>query len=61
MSDFVAAIGLVFVIEGLIYGGFPALAKKLALEVLSTPEHYLRFAGLVAIAVGVGVVWLARG
>ena len=56
-----AAIGLVLVIEGLVYGGFPSLAKRLASEVLSTPEQALRLAGLAAIAIGVGIVWLARG
>ncbi|RUV70102.1 MAG: DUF2065 family protein [Mesorhizobium sp.] len=61
MQDFLAAIGLVLVVEGLVYGGFPGLAKKLAGEVLSMPENALRVAGLVAIAVGVGLVWLVRG
>ncbi|RWO93915.1 DUF2065 family protein, partial [Mesorhizobium sp.] len=35
MQDFLAAMGLVLVIEGLVYGGFPGLARKLATEVLS--------------------------
>ncbi|KQZ81413.1 hypothetical protein ASD64_10520 [Mesorhizobium sp. Root157] len=61
MQDFLAAIGLVFVVEGLIYGGFPKLAKRLAGEVLAMPEGALRAAGLAAIAVGVGIVWLVRG
>ncbi len=61
MADFLAAMGLVLVIEGLVYCGFPSLAKRLATEVLSTPENALRIGGLVAIAIGVGVVWLARG
>ena len=61
MTDFVAAIGLVLVIEGLVYGGFPGLARKLAAEVLGTPENALRIGGLAAIAFGVGIVWLARG
>lgn len=61
MTDFFAAIGLVLVIEGIVYSGFPVLARKLAAEVLSTPENVLRIGGLVAIAAGVGVVWLARG
>jgi uncharacterized protein YjeT (DUF2065 family) len=61
VQDFLAAIGLVLVIEGLVYGGFPALARKLAAEVLSMPENVLRIGGLVAIAVGVGIVWLVRG
>jgi uncharacterized protein YjeT (DUF2065 family) len=59
--DFIAAVGLVLVVEGLVYCGFPGLAKRLASEVLATPENTLRTAGLVAIAVGVGVVWLVRG
>lgn len=61
MQDFLAAIGLVLVIEGLIYGGFPGLARKLANEVLSMPENALRIGGLAAIAVGVAIVWLVRG
>ena len=61
VSDFIAAIGLVLVVEGLVYGGFPSLAKRLATEVLATPEQTLRIAGLLAIAGGVGIVWLVRG
>ncbi|RVD33145.1 DUF2065 family protein, partial [Mesorhizobium sp. M4B.F.Ca.ET.019.03.1.1] len=30
MQDFLAAMGLVLVVEGLVYGGFSGLAKKLA-------------------------------
>lgn len=61
MEDFLAAMGLVLVVEGLVYGGFPGLAKKLATEVLATPEQTLRVLGLCSIAAGVGVVWLVRG
>lgn len=61
MSDFLVAIGLVLVVEGVVYGGFPALAKRLATEVLGTSENTLRVAGLVTIAIGVGIVWLVRG
>lgn len=61
MADFLAAFGLVLVVEGLVYGGFPGLARKLAVEVLQTPESVLRTGGLVAIAAGVGIVWLVRG
>ena len=61
MGDFIAAIGLVLVIEGVAYGGFPQLAKKLGVEVQTVPENVLRLGGLVAIAAGVGIVWLVRG
>ena len=40
--------------------GFPGLAKRLATEVLATPEPVLRVGGVVAIAGGVAMVWLAR-
>lgn len=61
MQDFLAAIGLVLVVEGLVYGGFPALARRLAAEVLQTPENVLRIGGLASIAIGVCIVWLVRG
>ena len=61
MSDLVAALGLVLVLEGIIYGGMPAFAKRLAAEVVSIPEGALRVGGLVAMALGVGIVWLVRG
>ena len=61
MSDFLAALGLLFVFEGLLYGGFPFLAKRLARDVGEAPETMLRIAGIVALAVGVAIVWLVRG
>ncbi|MBI1619621.1 DUF2065 domain-containing protein [Aquamicrobium zhengzhouense] len=61
MSDLIVAIGLVLVIEGVLYGGLPQLAKRLAAEALSMPEQAMRVAGLVSIALGVAIVWLVRG
>jgi uncharacterized protein YjeT (DUF2065 family) len=60
VDDFLVALGLVLVIEGVLYGGVPNLARRLAAEVLSTPEQTLRTAGLVAAAIGVGIIWLVR-
>ncbi|MBN7762793.1 MULTISPECIES: DUF2065 family protein [Nitratireductor] len=61
MSDFLAALGLVLVIEGLVYGGMPGLAKRLAEQVLEMPDSALRTAGITAMMLGVFVVWLVRG
>jgi uncharacterized protein len=61
MADLLAALGLVFVIEGLIYGGFPRLAKRLAAEMQDVPDATLRYGGLGAITFGVFIVWLVRG
>lgn len=54
-------MGLVLVFEGLVYGGFPGAMKRLAAQMADIPENALRIFGLVAIALGVGIVWLIRG
>ena len=61
MSDLFVALGLVLVIEGVLYGGLPQLAKRLAAEALSAPEPVLRIGGLICVAAGVLIVWLVRG
>jgi uncharacterized protein YjeT (DUF2065 family) len=61
MSDFLAALGLVFVIEGLVFAAFPTQAKRAMMSVLETPETTLRMIGLVSALIGLVVVWLARG
>ncbi len=61
MQDLFVALGLLLVIEGVVYGGMPQLARRLAAEVLAAPEAWLRGAGIAAAAFGVIIVWLARG
>jgi uncharacterized protein len=61
MFDFVVAIGLVLVIEGLIFAAFPAAAKRMAASALTTPDTSLRIAGVVSALIGLVVVWLVRG
>lgn len=61
MSDFLAAVGLLFVFEGLLYGGFPFFAKKLARDASEAPEGLLRIAGMAALCLGVFIVWMVRG
>jgi hypothetical protein len=61
MSDFLAALGLVFVIEGLVFAAFPEAAKRAMNSVLETPDLSLRLIGIGSAVVGVFVVWLVRG
>lgn len=60
MSDFLAALGLVFVIEGLIFAAFPGHGKKALQSVTETPEGTLRIIGICSAVVGLLVVWLVR-
>jgi uncharacterized protein YjeT (DUF2065 family) len=61
MSDFLVAIGLVFVIEGLVFAAFPNAAKKAVAAVAETPDMSLRIIGIGSAFVGLVVVWLMRG
>ena len=61
MTDFLVAVGLVFVIEGLVFAAFPHASKRAIISVLETPEHLLRAVGVVCAALGVLVIWLVRG
>jgi uncharacterized protein YjeT (DUF2065 family) len=61
MSDFLAALGLVFVIEGLVFAAFPNAAKKAVASVLETSDPHLRLIGIGSAIVGLIVVWLVRG
>ncbi|MEZ5841133.1 MAG: DUF2065 domain-containing protein [Hyphomicrobiales bacterium] len=61
MTDFIAAVGLVFVIEGLLYAVMPGRLKRMIAAMLDTPDNTLRYAGLMAAALGVVIVWLVRG
>ena len=60
MTDFLAALGLVFVIEGLVFAALPAQAKRAMQSVLDTPEASLRLIGIGSALVGLILVWLVR-
>ena len=61
MSELVSALGLVLVAEGLLYALAPGAAKRLAESVRDMPPDALRTGGVIAVAIGVGIVWLVRG
>jgi len=60
MSDLVAAIGLIFAIEGIVFAAFPLSAKRAMAAALDIPDGRLRIAGLAAAIVGVAIVWVVR-
>jgi len=60
MSDLIVAIGLIFVIEGLLYATFPEAMKKMMSLALSMPDTSMRTGGLFAAAGGIVIIWLAR-
>ena len=61
MTDLVVGLGLVLVVEGLIWALAPGLAKKMLETATTTPEQLLRTIGASTVAAGVAMVWLVRG
>lgn len=60
MVEFVTALGLVFVIEGVLYAFIPERMRRVMRVTEQVPADKLRVAGALGVALGVGIVWLAR-
>jgi uncharacterized protein YjeT (DUF2065 family) len=60
MHDLLVALGLVLVIEGLIWAVAPDTGRRLMELASQTPNSSLQIAGWSAVALGVAIVWLLR-
>jgi uncharacterized protein YjeT (DUF2065 family) len=61
MIDLATAVALVLVLEGLLWAVSPGAMKRAAAMALGLADEQLRLGGLVAVALGVLLVWLVRG
>jgi hypothetical protein len=61
MTDFLTALALVLVIEGLFLAIVPHRLKQILAMLEAVPPESLRVGGLAAAALGVFLVWLLRG
>lgn len=61
MDDFLAAVCIAFVIEGILYALFPDAMRRMIARVLGMPEPQVRMVGLVTAGAGVLGLWLVRG
>jgi uncharacterized protein YjeT (DUF2065 family) len=60
VADFLTAIGLAIAIEGSLYGLFPEAMKRFMLQVVEQTDISIRWAGMIATILGVGLIWLVR-
>ena len=60
MPELLMALGLVLVIEGLLYALVPGHLKAMMLSLQKLPDDQMRVGGVSAMAVGVMIVWVAR-
>ncbi len=60
MTDLMTAIGLIFLIEGLIIAIFPSRIKIMLKLIESIPENKLRLTGIISIIFGFIIVWYIK-
>lgn len=60
MDEFLAALALVMVIEGVLPFLSPGAMRKYMLQMLQMDDRTLRITGLVSMLVGLGLLYLVR-
>jgi uncharacterized protein len=59
-ADFLIGVGILFVIEGLMFAAIPAWIKRAMKSALETPDSMLRVAGIGSAVVGLILIWVVR-
>ena len=60
MKFFLCVIGMVMIIEGIPYFGFPENMKQMMQKILSLPDDMLRKFGLALMIAGLVLVYLGK-
>ncbi|MEN3931348.1 DUF2065 domain-containing protein [Microvirga sp. W0021] len=60
MMDLLTALGLVLVIEGILFAAFPMITKRSMRVVSHTPADQLRYAGIIGAIIGVAIVYAVK-
>lgn len=60
MTDLFTALGLVLVVEGILFAAFPDRAKRAMYEVAQAPSDQLRIVGIASAIGGLIVVYVVR-
>ncbi len=61
MQDFMSAVGLVLILEGIPYFIAPGQMRQWVVKIADLPEPMLRRTGFVLMALGLWIVYLVRG
>ena len=59
-ADFLIGVGILFVIEGLLFAAIPDFMRRAMKSALATPDNMLRAIGIGSAVVGLILIWLVR-
>ena len=58
--DFLVGLGILFVLEGLMFAASPAWMRRAMKSALATPDNVLRIVGIGSAVVGLLLIWFVR-
>jgi hypothetical protein len=56
----ITGLGMMLVLEGLLYAGFPGSLRRLASRLPEIGDNTLRIFGIIAMMIGIALIWLVR-
>jgi uncharacterized protein YjeT (DUF2065 family) len=59
-ADFLIGVGILFVIEGLMFAASPAWMRRAMKSALATPDNILRAVGIGSAVAGLILIWVVR-
>jgi uncharacterized protein len=60
VADFLIGVGILFVLEGLLFAASPAWMRRAMKSALATPDNILRAVGIGSAVAGLILIWLVR-
>ncbi|MCA1458487.1 DUF2065 domain-containing protein [Bradyrhizobium sp. BRP22] len=59
-ADFLIGLGILFVLEGLMFAASPTWMRRAMKSALATPDNVLRVVGIASAVGGLILIWLVR-
>ncbi|GEC16343.1 DUF2065 domain-containing protein [Nitrobacter winogradskyi] len=59
-ADFLIGLGILFMLEGILFAAAPQWARRAMESALAAPEQVLRIAGIGSAIAGLILIWLVR-
>ena len=59
-ADFLIGLGVLFVIEGILFAASPTWMRRAMKSAIATPDHILRAVGIGSAVAGLILIWVVR-
>ncbi|MGF6306808.1 uncharacterized protein YjeT (DUF2065 family) [Bradyrhizobium sp. i1.8.4] len=59
-GDFLIGLGILFVLEGILFAASPAWMRRAMKSALATPDNVLRIVGIGSAVAGLVLIWAVR-